>query len=515
MKNIIRAGLALIATMLAPTPAAAKWLRADTENFIIYSEGSEKSLRDFAEVLQRFDATLRLRFKIPGGQEPNRLTIFLVPRATDAGRLASGKSNSSIAGFYSADFEGSYAVSHRENIKLDRGTSHAQQVLFHEYGHHFMKRYLSAAFPAWFIEGFAEYYSTTDYTKEGHSKIGMPAYFRAYGLLNLPKLPAETLLLQRPGELRKSGQAEVYYGRAWLLTHMLYYYPERAGQLTTYMEAINRGEDGKKAATDAFGDLAVLDKDLNRYMTRPLAYRQAVDPIPVPGTITIAALSPAEDAVLPLHLERRSASDDEQRTETRDALKKLSLIHSSDAGVWFELAAAEWEMNEAKRDLTAVRAALDRAIALRPKHVRANLLLGQWMLAALDDKADATAADWNAARKPVILANRADPDDPLPLFVYFDSFRQEGARPPSIAVDGLGRAFDLGRENARIRISYAFALANQGNFDAAEGLAKAIAFDPHDNGEGEELLNRLEAMRKERAGKNEDTDKEEGKPAGS
>ena len=65
-------------------PAEAKWLRADTENFIIYSEGTEKSLRTFAENLQRFDATLRVRFGLGEAQEPNRLVIYLVPRAVDA-----------------------------------------------------------------------------------------------------------------------------------------------------------------------------------------------------------------------------------------------------------------------------------------------------------------------------------------------------------------------------------------------------------------------------------------------
>jgi len=78
----------------------ARWLKAKTQNFIIYSGGSEKSLRSFAENLQRFDATLRFRFKLDGAPDPNRLPIYLVERAADAGRLSSGKANSSmIAGF--------------------------------------------------------------------------------------------------------------------------------------------------------------------------------------------------------------------------------------------------------------------------------------------------------------------------------------------------------------------------------------------------------------------------------
>lgn len=481
--------------MMLATPAEAKWLRADTENFIIYSEGNEKSLRQFAENLQRFDATLRMRFNLTDAAEPNRLTIYLVPRGVDAGRLVTGKSGSFIAGWYSPDPEGSYAISHRENVVI-KGTPQSQQTLFHEYSHHFMKRYAGAAFPAWFIEGFAEYYSTVDFTKEGRAEIGKPVYARAYGLLTMPKVPAEKLLLQRPGEMRNSGQTDVYYGRSWLLTHMLYNDPARAGQLGRYIEAINRGEDGRKAATDAFGDLAELDKELNRYMNRPMTFRTSSDAIPFPGKITVTALTAAEDALLPFHIERISANNDDARVvKVRDDLKALSLVHPGHAGVWFELASAEWAIDEEKRDMAAARAAVDKALAIDPRHVRANVLLGRILTAEVEAKADPTAQDWNAVRKPIALANRTNPDDPVPLYAYFKSFVDQGRRPPPIAIEGLGRAFLLARENIGVRISYAFALANDGRYDDALTLAKAVAFDPHDGGQGEQLLAQLEAMR--------------------
>ena len=53
-----RIRLMTIAVTLAAmvSPAHAKWLRADSNNFIIYGESSERELRDFAEKLERFDA---------------------------------------------------------------------------------------------------------------------------------------------------------------------------------------------------------------------------------------------------------------------------------------------------------------------------------------------------------------------------------------------------------------------------------------------------------------------------
>lgn len=494
------AAAALMAALWA-TGAEAKWLRADTDNFIIYSEGSERDLRDFATNLQRFDSTLRFRFKVPVGKDASPLPIYLLSRAEDAGRLMSGKRGSSIAGFYTPDPEGSYAVSNRQEVGGRLGTDQSQQTLFHEYAHHFMKRYVHVALPAWFIEGFAEYYSTVDFTRDGKAEIGRPAYGRAYGLLEMPKIPAERLLLERPGAMRDSGQTDVYYGRAWILTHMLYNDPARVGQLGAYIDAINRGEDGKKAAIDAFGDLAQLDKDLNRYLVRPITYRTSAEPIAISGAITITPLSVAEDALTPLRLERMSADNDEDRlVKVRDALRRLSTLYPGDAGVWFELAMAEWEIDEEKRDLAAVRTATDRAIAINATHVRANVLLGRLLAIELDKKNDFSAAAWRDARKPIALANRTDPDDPVPLYAYFESFVAQGVNPPDIAIQGLAQAFALAPENIQTRITYAFALANKGEYDTAIQLAKSVAFDPHGGG-GEELLGQLEAMRDRSKGK--------------
>ena len=44
-------------------------------------------------------------------------------------------------------------------------------------------------------------------------------------------------------------------------------------------------------------------------------------------------------------------------------------------------------------------------------------------------------------------------------------------------------------------MNHAFALANAGKIDAAANLAKTIAFDPHDRGNGQNLLDQIEAMR--------------------
>lgn len=485
--------------LLSASPAEAKWLRADTDSFIIYSESGEKPLREFASNLQRFDTTLRLLFKIEQQGEEDRLPIYLVPSSQDVARLATGSRSGSIAGFYRQDRDGSFAVSYRQSDDAMPGTSAAQQVLFHEYSHHFMKRHLRAAFPAWFIEGFAEYYSTVDFDKQGYAEIGKLVYRRAYGLLQMPKIPAEKLLLEQPRTMRNSGQIDVYYGRAWILTHMLFHDPARTNQIDNYTKAINAGTDPKQAAIDAFGDLAQLDKDLNRYLGGRLSYRKTRAPVPVSTNIRITPLSADEDAVVSLRLERMSAHGDTARMDkVRTDLGKLAAAQPANPDLFYEVAMAEWSRGGGERDLAAVRKALDTAIAAKPDHIRANVQLGRLNLHELREKDETDPAAWRAARRPIQLANRTNPDDPVPLYAYFRSFLNEGKRPSDMAIQALERAFVLAPENIEVRVSYAFALANLGEFDRAIRLAQTVAFDPHDTGRGDMLLQRLEAMRDRR-----------------
>lgn len=500
---MFRIGLTIaVATLFfIALPAHAKWLRADTESFIIYSEGNEKQLTEFAANLQRFDNTLRLVFNVADEGEESRLPIYLLPSGDDVAGLATGSRASPIVGWYRVNGDGAFAMSHRQRDTEVRGTSAAQQMLFHEYSHHFMKRHLRAAFPGWFIEGFAEYYSTVDFDKDGRGLIGQPVYRRAYGLLMLPKMPAERVLFEPPSAMRNLGQTDTYYGRSWLLTHMLFHSPARANQIGTYINAINAGGDPRKAAIEAFGDLNQLDKDLNRYVESRLSYRTTREPVRAPGDIRITPLAPDEDAAVMARLERMNAAGNAERmVKARDALRALAAKQPENPEIQFELAAAEWAIENDARDLSAVRAALDKALAAKPDHVRANVLLGRLKLYELRDRGETDPAAWRDARRPIQLANRTDPNDAVPLYAYFESFLEEGKRPSDMAIKALERAFILTPENIQMRVAYAFALANQGKFDPAIRLAKTVAFDPHDNGQGEAMLKQLEAMRERRAG---------------
>jgi hypothetical protein len=496
IRRLLSVALLLVATLLTVPSAHAEWKRADSDHFIIYSDGSQSDLRALAIKLERFDAALRMVFSIPDNPNERRLPIYLLLNANEVSRLVGAKGGF-IAGFYRPDAEGTFAVSNRE--KPDARDPYAKlrlsadTVLLHEYAHHFMFHNLPRATPAWYVEGFAEFFATIEFNDAGAPEVGRPALHRAYGLTELQSVPVRTILTGMPRDAT-SAMREVYYGRSWLLTHMLSVSPTRGKQLTAYLDAVAGGVDLETAATTHFGDLDVLDKELNAYMNAPIRHR-VLPPVPTPANIAITTLSDAEGALILPMLRRRRAQGDEARVESRDKLAALAEKYPGSADIWYEYAKAEWDRKPDIRDLALVQMAVGRALAINPDHPKANVVKSWWLANAADDAEDATAAMWRDSREPLLRANRADPGDPVPLFEWYRNFRRQGAKPPAAARDGLAQAFALSPEVTDFRAGYAMDLVAQGEFDRAIALIKVIAFSPHDGGEGEKLLREIEAMR--------------------
>ena len=171
----------LIALFLlaAPGVARAEWREAVSKHFIVYSEGSEAELRQATADLEKYDFLLRLMLNAPQ-DHPIRLKIYLLEdQEAVAGSLGQNP-YSGVAGYYSASPRGSLAVGMRKELDwatVDGFT--AQVVLFHEYAHHLMLQYYAAAYPGWYVEGFAEYYGTTKIIPNGYEVGQMAAYRRA------------------------------------------------------------------------------------------------------------------------------------------------------------------------------------------------------------------------------------------------------------------------------------------------------------------------------------------------
>ena len=462
-------GLALTAG-----PANAKWREASSEHFLIYSEESPESLRKFATRLERYDAAMRYTRNLPG-RDPgpaNRLAIYVVPSAGAVQKLAGGRDDF-IVGFYVPRASGSVAFIPRRFGEGHRGDLDPETVLLHEYAHHFLYDNYMAAYPAWFSEGFAEFFSSAKFDDDGGVGLGLPATHRSYGLMGSNPLTVEQLVTHR-GERLAEEQREAIYGRGWLLTHYLTFEPSRKGQMAQYLLALNSGKTGIEAATAAFGDLKKLGKELNAYLRRPkLSYiRVAPEAIRI-APVQVRELGPGEQAMMQVKLRSKRGVDSKGALVVLTDARRIAAPFASDASVQTTLAEAEYDAGYYKE----AEAAADRALASNPKAVDALIYKAMARMELASGSRD--PATWKEIRRLVSAANAVDPEDPEPLILFYESYLRQGIAPTANAVQGLNYAYNLAPQDRDLRMRVARQYLVDGKSKEAREALSPIAFDPH------------------------------------
>jgi hypothetical protein len=455
--------------------AHAEWRKAVSPSFIVYGDMKEAPLLAFAKKVERFDTFLRRKFGIAGDSAPARMTIYIVNPSIPFGPLIrTGKKDIYTKGFYTSGPNGPIAVMQQLRSEGEYDLD-ADTVLFHEYFHHFMLQYFPAAYPAWFVEGFAEFYSTTEFNKGGFASYGRPAQHRAYDLILGKEIPIEQLLVADVAVLNNDERSSLY-ARGWLLTHYLMFVPERAGQLTSYINEINEGVEGLAAARKAFGDLASLNKALNAYRDKnKMTFLTQNATTPVSDAIAISLVEASEAATMIERIKVRRYADSEERAMLIASLEKAKIKFPASAAINVLLAQL---YHEDENDKQAIVSA-DAALVQSPGQIDALLYRAIAEISELTRENSEDVARWKAARTMIIKANRADPENPYPLFHYYKSFQYQDLEPTKLARDGLAKAFELMPQDANLRYTFATDLIDQGRLADAIFVVKPMAFGPH------------------------------------
>lgn len=460
----------MIFVCLLPMPANADWRKASSEHFTVYSELSEPALQDFADKVERYDGLLRAVTNTGNTDPGNKLTIFMV---RNPAAIATLIGDANVYGFYAPEIQGSAAFIPRYSGSGAQSLD-SETVLFHEYAHHFMLQYYPVGYPEWYIEGFAEYFGTTDIGPDGTAVVGKPPLFRAYGIIAGSPMPVTRLLAADQGKM--SGEAlDSFYGWSWMLVHYLRFEPSRKGQLTRYLSLFAAGTPPEEAAAQAFGDIAKLQSDLRNYSKRPrISVSQYRGLKYIAKPIRIVALTPDEGALIPLvmRMARGSRSNKDVADFLTDA-RRAAARYKGTATASELVAEGELDAD----NLDAATAANERLIEQRPGDPRALLRRARIAMARID-KGGGDAA-WKAARSLIVKANRAAPDDPFPLALYYQSFGAQGIPPPQIAINGLRRAVELAPQVAEIRLQLGDAMIQVGRPDDARRAVAPLLNDPH------------------------------------
>jgi len=458
-------------------------------------------MREYVSELEQFDRVLRHFGGIQPTQSLNKLRIFVV-RNHDriADYLEDGQQ---FSGIYFSDPRGPYAIVPRRSIGYGRTRVTGQNVLFHEYSHHFMMQYFPTSYPAWYVEGFAEFYSTIRFRSNGEIEVGRLTRGNIPWLRYGFWIPHEMLLSNR---LRNN---RMTYAQGWLLVHHATFHAETRDALNSYLRAISDGTEASEAYTQNFGDWdPSLDEILTEYGTgRSLPASRRTLALGASGPIEIEELSDDEAMIALLYARQGKA--------LHDRVEELLEEHPDSPQLHVESAITAI----ARLDYPEAIEAADRALAINANHVEANIYKGIATLLSITaetgdgvaatesaeeeqsddeeqgdepfditrffsinlDEETATDPRWSEARSHFIRANNADNNNALALLYYYLSFPDREDRPDD-AMAALNQAFQFVPQAANIRLELGKEMIEDRNFNEAAAIVRPVAQDPHQSG---------------------------------
>lgn len=485
----------LLTLLAALSPAQAEWRRAESPHFIVYSEESEARLRQRILLLEDYDRLLRTLTTVSGEAATTKLSVYIVSGTEDLQVIRPGLRRD-VAGFYSASPDGIAALIDARAV-AGGGRADDNEVLFHEYAHHFMLQYAPTAYPAWYIEGFAEYYMTARFS-ERSIEFGNFSQARAYFLDPREWLPMERVLFGSTRGLNAL-QTAYFYAQAWLTVHYFFSTPARQAALRRYLQGAREG-DPAAAFQAATGLTAAGFRDeLRRYIRdREITYHRmtrASASAPPPVTVTQLPASAGDMFLYAAALKVGVAEDYRPRFLQR--VRAAARRHAQDAFAQRVLAHAE----ALHGDAAAADRLLTPLLAASAQDAELMYIKGMRHLIAAE-KGEDREAQAREARRWFTRAHRADPNHFQTLYRFAQSLTGERDYLSENTRNVLLLAHELAPQVPEIALNAAVLLMNRDEFADAEALLLPLSQQPHDPPQAQlarQLLEQARARRRPQA----------------
>ncbi|MBI1686530.1 tetratricopeptide repeat protein [Caulobacter hibisci] len=463
-----------------PPPAVAdptgRWMRAESTHFVVYSDRSEALVRRYVAMLEDFDGVLRLLHDKTDAETPRKLPFYLVSSTQQMRRVIPGASEG-LRGIYSTALEDIFVVAIREDGgRYDR--NNGDDVVLHEYTHHFMMQYFPAGYPGWLIEGLAEYYMTVDLQPE-KVLIGDFSRSRAASLMNKTWVPMADVLSKKPGQIPEADRG-VYYAQSWLLTHYVWNDKGRRSQLSRYLKAVREGADPMASWTKVYGqDGKQLEKALVKYMDNLSGMELKRTPPPAPEIVFTRLPEGADDLIL----EVQRLKQDIPPAEADAFLAKIRKIVAKRPNEFYSrrvLARTECDLGDRKQCEVMLKALLDE----RPQDLETLQILAASRLSsarkAVRDKADReqVQAIYADAAQYLGRIHKIDPNDYMALFGYAQT-RSLEKTPSENTLNVITRAAEIAPQASLIRMTAARLFIQAKAYEEACEMMAPVAGNPH------------------------------------
>ena len=474
----MRISLYLGAAALAlGAPAGAAWQQATSKHFIIYGDMPAEEMKDYAEKLEKFDAAARLirSMKDPVVGDGNRVQVLVVSSMLDVNRLY-GQADAGVGGYYMGLVSGPIIVTPQKIRRLNTRTDRIDPdvVFFHEYTHHLQLQSTNKPMPMWLSEGFAEFLGNPVFDEDGSVGIGAPNVTRAQQLLKSRWAPLGDLLEGNAYTLGYAGFSGQNYAQGWLLNHYLVFEPSRRGQVDKYVQGIENGQNALVAAKAAFGDIGQLEGQLRDYVRQKSLPFMKIDSSKLTiAPVTVTQLPAGAQEVMPLRMHAKTGYRSMSISNVLSKVRDIAARHPNDLLVQRTLAEAEFD----DENWNEAIAAADAALKIDPKSTEALIYKGRGYLAQAKKQNDPKL--FEEARKQFLAANRLDPEDPEPLYLFYRTYRAANVSAPKDAVDALRYATILAPRDYYPAIQLVTEELRQNNLKAAGEALKPLAYLPH------------------------------------
>lgn len=452
----------LIMLLVAAAPAHAGWLVAETKHFRLYSKGSRDALVKSAAQLEDFHALL---VEVTGRDlRPGAPPLEVVNVDVLADALPYASVPHSVAGFYRASEGGIIAFA-----EMGRQLMNGQEILFHEYAHHFMLGVGGAAYPAWYVEGFAEYFAPSLF-RPGWVEFGRLSANRLSWLKRPQWLPLETVLGWRPKE-EATGNPQLY-AQSWLLTHYLMRTPAMREKWLAYLKDVaGGGHPVESFRRHVDSDLVRFQGRLRDYLASAQLTYSRYERSPVePAAIKVHEMPPSADRLLlPMMAIQQGLLPSQHSRILTDIRRLAGEIGPNDVMAAHALALAELRLGDRRR----AQEILEQLVAQNPDHP----VLLRWLAEALaPEDRSVSLADVDRAKSLLTRSIRVDPRDWRTLYVYVR------LHPQPLTPDVLQmmlRTWELAPQVGGVVMNTAIALALVGRMDDASTVLEPLANAPH------------------------------------
>lgn len=467
---------AAAAALAFAAPASAAWQQASSKHFLIFGDMPPEEIKAYATKLEKFDAAARFirRMKDPTVGDGNRVHVFVVPTDLDVNHTL-GSDAGGVLGYYEDDVRSPYIVTPYK-VRRDRDDRQAspETVFFHEYTHHLQLQSSNRPMPAWLSEGFAEFLSSPIFGEDGSVSLGTPATMRAEALYKSKWAPLSDLLGGNAITLGYSGFWYQNYAQGWLLNHYLAFEPSRKGQIEDYVKRISAGEGALAAAKEAFGDIGKLETELKAYShTKQFSYVKIDSTKLNVPTVTVSSLTSGASEIMMMRIYAKTDYKAMAKPAVLKRVREIAARVPNDFLVESTLAQVEYDNG----NFVEAGVAADAAFKIDPTSTEAMLYKGRSFLGKAIKAND--SALFKEARTWFMKANKADSEDPEPLYLYYRSYRDANLPAPQPAIDALAYAAVLAPRDLKLQVRLGLEYLRQNRLAEAKAALEPVAYMPH------------------------------------